>query len=51
MIYEAIGRMVVKAVKFFVLFRYGRQLRVGAGLLAVAVGIGAYLAARNVKEG
>ncbi len=51
MIYEAIGRVVVKAVKFFVLFRYGRQLRIGAGVLAVAIGIGAYLAARDVREG
>lgn len=51
MIYEAIGRVVIKAVKFFVLFRYGRQLRIGAGVLAVAIGIGAYLAARDVREG
>jgi hypothetical protein len=51
MIYEAIGRVVVRAVKFFVLFRYGRQLRIGAGVLAVAIGIGAYLAARDVREG
>jgi hypothetical protein len=51
MIYKAIGKFVVKAVKLFVLFRYGRQLRIGAGVLAVAVGIGAYLAARDVEEG
>lgn len=51
MIYSAIGRFVVKAIRFFVLLRYGRQLRIGAGVLALAIGIGAYLAARNVEEG
>jgi hypothetical protein len=51
MIYQLIGRFVVKAVKLFVVLRYGRQLRIGAGVLAVAIGIAAYLAARNVEEG
>ncbi len=51
MIYKAIGKLVVKAVVMFVRFRYGRQLRFLAGFVAIAVGIGAYLASREVAEG
>jgi hypothetical protein len=51
MIYNAIGKAVVKVVVAFVRFRYGRQLRFAAGFAAVAVGIGAYLASREVTEG
>jgi hypothetical protein len=51
MIYEWIGRAVVKAAKYFVVTRYGRQLQIAAGVLAVAVGIGAYLLSRDVREG
>ena len=51
MIYEWIGRAVVKAARYFVVNRYGRQLQIGAGVLAVAVGIGAYLLSRDVREG
>ena len=51
MIYKAIGKLVVKLGKAFVVRRYGRQLQFGAGFLVVAVGIGAYLASRNVQEG
>jgi hypothetical protein len=51
MIYHAIGKAVVKLVTSFILFRYGRQLRVAAGVLLVGAGIAAYLAARDVPEG
>ena len=51
MIYKAIGKAVVKLGKAFVVRRYGRQLQFGAGFLVVALGIGAYLAARDVREG
>ena len=51
MIYEWIGRAVVKAAKFYIGTRYGRELRVGAGVLVVAVGIGAYFLSRDVQEG
>lgn len=51
MIYTLIGKAVVKAGKYFVVTRYGRQLQFGAGFLAVAIGIGAYLASRDVQEG
>ena len=51
MIYQAIGKAVVKVVVAFVRLRYGRQLRFVFGFVAVAVGIGAYLASREVTEG
>ena len=31
--------------------RYKREIRIGLGVAAVAVGVGAYLASRNVPEG
>jgi len=51
MIYKAIGMAVVKLGKAFVVRRYGRQLRIGGSFLVVALGIGAYLATRDVREG
>ena len=48
MIYKAIGRLLVR----FLIARYGRQLRIGAGVAAVALLVGGYLAAsRSVDEG
>lgn len=47
-IYESIGRLVVALV----MRRFGTQIKVGAGLLAAGVVVGAYLAAsRDVDEG
>jgi hypothetical protein len=51
MIYEAIGRAVVKLAKWFVIRRYGTQLKVGAGVLVVFLAVAGYLAARDVPEG
>jgi hypothetical protein len=51
MIYKAIGKAVVKLAVAFVRRRYGSQLRFLAGFAAVAIGIGAYLASRDVAEG
>jgi hypothetical protein len=51
MIYRFIGKAVVKYLTFAIGRRYGRALRIGGGLLAVAVGIAAYWANRNVPEG
>jgi hypothetical protein len=50
-IYSAIGRAVVKALVFFVRYRYGRAMKVGAGLAALGLGAALYLANRNVPEG
>jgi hypothetical protein len=51
MIYHAIGKAVVKYSLQFARRRYRRQIRVGAGLAAVAIAIAAYWASRNVPEG
>ncbi len=51
MIYRAIGKAVVKSLVFFVRYRYGRAVRVGAGVGALLVGAALYLASRNVPEG
>jgi hypothetical protein len=50
-IYAAIGRAVVKLARWFVLRRYGTQLKVGAGVLVVFVGVAGYLISRDVPEG
>jgi hypothetical protein len=50
-IYRAIGKGVVKSLVFFVRYRYGRALRVGAGVAAVGLGVALYYAARDVPEG
>jgi len=49
--YAAIGKLVVRASLFYVRHRYRRQIRAGAGIAAVAIGIAVYLASRNVPEG
>jgi hypothetical protein len=49
--YDSLGR---KALRFGVIYlrrRYRRQIRIGAGLAAVVVGVVVYLASRNVPEG
>jgi hypothetical protein len=51
MIYRAIGKAVVKLATWFVLRRYGRQLRIALGVFLLGAGIAAYLAARDVAEG
>jgi hypothetical protein len=50
-IYHAIGKVVVKSFVFFLRYRYGRAMRVGAGVAALVVGAALYLASRNVPEG
>jgi hypothetical protein len=50
-IYRAIGKAVVRYGVLFVRRRYGRQIRIGAGLAAVGLGIAFYFAGRNVPEG
>ena len=48
-VYELIGRLVVA----FVRWRYGPQIRraAAAGVVLAALGLGAYLAAREGDEG
>ncbi len=51
MIYETIGKMVVRSGVFYVRHRYRRQLRIGLGVAALGIGVAAYVASRNVPEG
>jgi hypothetical protein len=50
-IYNLIGRFVVKTGIFFIRQRYGTQLRFALGFGLAAALIGAYLASREVREG
>lgn len=49
--YALIGKLALKSGVFYVGHRFRRQIRVGAGLVAVVIGIAAYFASRNVPEG
>jgi hypothetical protein len=51
MIYRAIGKAVVRYGLQLIRRRYARQIRIWLGVGAVAVGIAAYLASRDVPEG
>lgn len=49
--YAAIGKLTVKVMLFYLRANYRRQMRIGAGLAALGVGLAAYFASRNVPEG
>jgi hypothetical protein len=49
--YSAIGKLTVRVMLFYFRTTYKRQIRIGAGVAAVGLGIAAYLASRNVPEG
>lgn len=51
--YSVIGKAVVNYALRYVRLRYGRQARIalGVGGVALALGIAAYLAGREVPEG
>jgi hypothetical protein len=49
--YAMIGKLAVRSGLFYIRHSFRRQIRIGAGLAAVAVGIAAYVASRNVPEG
>jgi len=51
MIYRAIGKGVVRYGVLYARRRYARPIRLGVGVAAVAIGVAAYLASRNVPEG
>lgn len=51
MSYDRLGKVAVRFAIQYVRRRYRRQIRLGAGIAAVAVGVAVYLASRNVPEG
>jgi hypothetical protein len=49
--YDKLGKAAVGFAFRYLRRRYKRELRIGIAVTAVVVGIGAYLASRNVPEG
>jgi hypothetical protein len=48
---DTVGRAAVRFALKYLRQRYRREIRIGMVAAAVAVGVAAYLAARNVPEG
>lgn len=51
MLYDKLGRAALRFAVLYVRNRYRRQIRIGAGVAAAAVGVALYVAGRNVPEG
>jgi hypothetical protein len=51
MAYDKLGKAAIRFAIKYARRRYRRQIRIGAGVAIVAVGIAAYAATRNVPEG
>ena len=51
MAYDKLGKAAIRFAVKYVWRRYRRQIRIGAGVAAVALAIAAYAATRNVPEG
>jgi hypothetical protein len=49
--YNTLGKAALRFSYRYVRRRYRREIRVGFGVAAVFVAVGAYLASRNVPEG
>jgi hypothetical protein len=51
MSYDKLGKVAIRFAIKYVRRRYRREIRIGAGIAAVAIGLAGYLASRNVPEG
>ncbi len=51
MAYDKLGKAAIRFAIKYVRHRYRRQIRIGAGVAALALAIAAYAATRNVPEG
>jgi hypothetical protein len=51
MAYDKLGKAAIRFAVKYVRHRYRRQIRIGAGVAALALAIAAYAATRNVPEG
>jgi hypothetical protein len=49
--YDRLGKAAIGFALRYARRRYRRELRIGIGVTAAVVAIGAYLASRNVPEG
>jgi hypothetical protein len=49
--YDSVGKAAVRFAFRYMRRRYKREIRIGLGVAAVVIGLGAYLASRNVPEG
>jgi hypothetical protein len=49
--YDKLGKSAIRFAFRYTRRRYKREIRIGIGVAAVFLGIGAYLASRNVPEG
>jgi hypothetical protein len=49
--YDRAGRAALGFAIAYLRRRYRRQIRIGAGLAAAAIGVAVYVASRNVPEG
>ncbi|HEV7615178.1 MAG TPA: hypothetical protein VGO36_02995 [Solirubrobacterales bacterium] len=49
--YDRVGKTAIRFAYRYMRRRYRREIRLGIGVAAVFVAIGAYLASRNVPEG
>jgi NADH/NAD ratio-sensing transcriptional regulator Rex len=49
--YDRLGKVAVGFAVAYLRRRYRREIRIGAGVAVVAIGVGAYLATRNPPEG
>jgi hypothetical protein len=49
--YDSLGKAALRFAISYLRRRYRREIRIGVGLSAVAIGIAIYLANRDVPEG
>jgi hypothetical protein len=49
--YDKLGKAALRFTVSYLRRRYRREIRIGAGLVAVAIGVAVYLANRDVPEG
>jgi hypothetical protein len=49
--YNKLGKVAIRFAFTYVRRRYRRPIRIGVGAAAVAIGVAAYMATRNVPEG
>lgn len=49
--YDTLGKAAFRFALTYLRRRYRREIRIGIGLAALGIGLAAYLASREVREG